>query len=175
MKRFSGVTLLGALYFTGCGYQFGYRAPAGVRRVAVPVFRNESFPLRREIEYELTRAVRQEIKKRTDLSIVGEEGADLVIRGVVRQFQEVPLAEGRFDELAESSIFVTVDVQLEDGRTGEVILRRPVSDSADFSLIRGQDLRLARRRAIDQIAEEILLLMEDWGPDVAPETEPVGS
>ena len=60
--RSNGALLLLVVALVGCGYTLGYRRPEGVFNLAVPVFRNETFPLRREIEIELTRAVRQEFR-----------------------------------------------------------------------------------------------------------------
>ena len=38
----------------GCGYSLGYRAPTGVETIAIPIFQNVTFPLWREVEYEVT-------------------------------------------------------------------------------------------------------------------------
>lgn len=41
----------------GCGYAAGYRLPGGVEVVNVPVFDNQTFPLRRDVELDLTRQI----------------------------------------------------------------------------------------------------------------------
>ena len=69
----------------GCGYTPGYRTPGSVSTISVPIFDNHTFPLRREVEYDLTSAFRRQIQSRTALSIVDHGDADMV----VRTFEEV--------------------------------------------------------------------------------------
>ncbi len=73
--RFLLLLILSSL---GCGYSAGYKMPPGVIKLAVPMFENQTFPLRREIEYDMTRAVRQELELRTDAILVARGGEDAV-------------------------------------------------------------------------------------------------
>src|SRR5258705_6903152 len=92
------------LVLPGCGYTLGWRAPEGVSTVSVPIFQNATFPLRREIEFELTSAFRQELQARTALSLVDEHASpDLVLRGRIIEFREWVVAEGDRDQKTESS------------------------------------------------------------------------
>ena len=87
-----------ALAGGGCGYSLGYRTPPSVARIAVPIFDNQTFPLRREVELELTRAFREEIQSRTSLILTTEADADMVVYGTVNDFEERVVAEGPRDE-----------------------------------------------------------------------------
>ena len=150
------------LIFGGCGYSTGYKMPDGVHRLSVPTFANETFPLRREIEFDLTRAVRQELEIRTDIELVAFSRADHVLEGTVVSFSERVITEGPFDEVQESSINVTARVRLTRTGSGEVILDRKISDHAPFSVLRGQSIETARAEAINQIARRIVSELEVW-------------
>ena len=165
-----GATLLAlALVCSGCGYTLGYHMPEGVRTIAVPVFANETFPLRREVEYDVTRAVRRELEVRSDVRLTDSERADAVLEGTVVAFRQAVLTEkggdaredGR-DDAAESSIHVTVQVRLVRSRDGEVLFDRRISDHATFSSLRGETIDDARNQAIDEIAERVVADLESW-------------
>ena len=146
---------------SGCGYTLGYRLPEGMRRVSVPQFANQTFPLRREIEFDLTRAVRQEIELRSDAVLATRSGADGILEGTVLSFREGVLTEGALDTVQESSVQVQVRIVL---RTpdGNVLLDEIISDDVSFSTAAGESLEDARREAIDEIAERIVATLEAW-------------
>lgn len=154
-----------ALVCSGCGYALGYRMPEGVRTIAVPVFANETFPLRREVEYDVTRAVRRELEVRSDVRLTDRARADAVLEGTVVAFRQAVLTEDTEDDrdvAAESSIHVTVQVRLVRTRDGEVLFDRRISDHATFSRLRGETIDDARNQAIDEIAERIVADLEAW-------------
>lgn len=151
-----------ALVCSGCGYALGYRMPEGVRTIAVPVFANETFPLRREVEYDVTRAVRRELEVRSDVRLTDAERADAVLEGTVVAFRQAVLTEDNRDDAAESSIHVTVQVRLVRSRDGEVLFDRRISDHATFSSLRGETIDDARNQAIDEIAERVVADLESW-------------
>ncbi len=146
---------------SGCGYTFGYRLPEGMRRLSVPQFANETFPLRREIEFDLTRAVRQEIELSSDAVLATGSSADGILEGTVLSFQEGVLTEGALDTVQESSVQVQVRIVL---RTpdGNVLIDEIISDDVSFSTVAGESLEDARREAIDEIAERIVARLEAW-------------
>jgi hypothetical protein len=162
-----------ALLGPGCGYTLGYRTPPGVKTVAVPIFANATFPLRREVEFELTSSFRQELQARTGLRIVDETGSpDLVVRGRIVEFREWVIAEGRLDVKTESSVVARVDLSIENYLDGTL---RPaqVYDSEPFSIEAGESFAVGRARAIRKLAEKLVVALEDWqgeapagGPEV---------
>ena len=151
-----------ALWLAGCGYTFGYRVPDGASLIAVPLFRNETFPLRREVEFELTRAVKQELQIRSDVRVVSQTRAEGILEGTILSFQEGVLTEGALDAVQESSIQVRVRVRYIRTADESVILDQIVSDHADFSIAAGETLDVARREAISEIAERIVSRLEAW-------------
>lgn len=153
---------LSALAFCqGCGYRLGVQSPPGVYRIAVPTFTNQTFPLRRDIETELTSALRQEIQGRTALRLVVDGESDMTVYGWVREFRERVLAEGERDEKLESMISVRIDLRIEDYANGTV-REEVVVENQPLSISRGETVDAARRRAVDNLAEKILLKVESW-------------
>ena len=145
----------------GCGYAPGFQRPDGVETIAVPTFDNLTFPLRREVEHELTAAVRRELQSRSPLRLVASEHADLTLYGTVVQFDEYVVAEGRRDEKLESSIVLTVELLIEDYQN-HTVRRETVLQSEPISIAGGESFEAARGRAIDNLAERILILLEAW-------------
>jgi hypothetical protein len=117
--------------------------------------------LRRDIETELTSALRQEIQGRTALRLVVDGESDMTVYGWVREFRERVLAEGERDEKLESMISVRIDLRIEDYANGTV-REEVVVENQPLSISRGETVDAARRRAVDNLAEKILLKVESW-------------
>lgn len=145
----------------GCGYRLGVRTPPGVYRIAVPTFTNQTFPLRRDIETELTSALREEIQGRTALRLVSDGQSDMTVYGWVREFRERVLAEGELDEKLESMISIRIDLRIED-YVNKTVREEKVVETQPLSVSRGESIDTARKRAIDNLAEKILLKVEPW-------------
>jgi hypothetical protein len=146
----------------GCGYGLGYRTPPSVVRVAVPIFDNQTFPLRREIEYALTSEFRKAIQTRTELVLASEDDADMAIYGTIKDFQERVVAEGENDRKLESTVFIRVLLIVEDyqnarRREERVEVAEPLSTEA------GQPIEAATARAIQKLADRMLDAVEYWG------------
>jgi hypothetical protein len=150
---------------SGCGYHLGYQTPPGVRTVSVPIFQNDTFPLRRDVEYDLTSAFRQEIQARTSLRVIDESASpDLVVRGRILEFRERVVAEGPLDEVIESNLVALVELQIENYLDGTVETRR-AGNVEPFSIQAGESFEDGRRRAIRNIAEKLVVALEHWGGD----------
>lgn len=150
------------MLLTGCGYVAGYRMPPGVETLAVPMFDNRTFPLRREVEYDLTGAVRRELQLQTDARIVSSEAADAILEGTILSFDENVVVEGPLDSVQESSLSVQVRIRLLDRRSSRVLFEHIVSDQATYSVLDGETLEDARTEAIDEVAERIVAQLEFW-------------
>ena len=171
-RRFVWMTLSASGLLFGavsCGYSLGYHTPPSVHTIAVPIFNNDTFPLRREVEYELTSAFRKELQSRTALRLVSRESADWLVIGTIRQFNQRPISEGRRDRTIESNIYAVVQLVVEDRVEGT---RRVevVRKTEPFSIERGETFETGRRRAIANLAERMVTAIEFWGPEpgVAP-------
>lgn len=129
--------------------------------MAVPIFNNATFPLRREVEYDLTSALRKEIQTRTSLSLTDAGEADMAIHGTVREFREKLVAEGRVDQKTESSISIEVEVVVEDYLNARQ-WRERITVREPLSIQIGETFDAARSRAIGNLAEKILEQIEYW-------------
>lgn len=161
-SRILGVGLLLLVVTTGCGYTLGYRMPADIDDVCVPTFANKTFPLRREIEFDLTRAVRQELQLRSDVNIVSRSNSDALLEGTVLSFQESVLTEGPHDAVQDASIVVRVHVRLIRTADGSVLFDDIISDQQSYSILRGESVDDARFKAILSLARRIVVDLEVW-------------
>lgn len=161
--RFGAALLAAAaLGAPGCGYGIGFQPPPGVHTVSVPIFFNATFPLRREVEFDLTSAFRQEIQARSSLRIVDESSSpDLVVRGRILEFRERVVAEGRYDVKTESSIVAKVELRIENYLDGKLRVEM-ISDVEPFSIEAGETFQTGTQRAIRNIAEKLVVALEDW-------------
>lgn len=153
---------LAGMLTPGCGYTAGYRLPPGIETIAVPLFDNRTFPLRREVEFDLTGAVRRELQLQTDARQRSTETADAILEGTILSFDENVVVEGPLDSVQESSLSIQVLVRLLDRRSQRVLFEHTVSDQATFSVLDGETLQDARTEAIDEIAERIVAQLEYW-------------
>ncbi|MAW76265.1 MAG: hypothetical protein CMJ95_02585 [Planctomycetes bacterium] len=161
MKRFLALLLL-VCWIIGCGYSPGYRLPRGVQKISVPVFLNETIPFRRDIEFDLTRAVKRELQLRTEAHLVSEQSADAVLRGTVLDFRQGVLVEGSEGAIQEVGIVVRVALSLIRTRDQRLLLERVVEDMASFSGSAGESIEDARAEAVGEIARRLVAELEPW-------------
>ncbi len=153
--------ILAAAAPVGCGYTTGYGTPPGAETVAVPIFHNSTFALRRDLEFELTSLVRRELQARTSLRLVDSGHADLVVRGNIVEFAEERVVEARRNEKIESNVRAVVDLVVEDYVNGYRRVLR-VRDDQPFSPVSGETFEQGRRRALENLAERIVARIEYW-------------
>jgi len=153
------LTLAAAL--AACGYTAGVRLPEGVRRVAVPIFGNETF--RRGLEFDLTAAVARAVLDRTDVEVTTVPQAQALLRGRIVSATTPTLVEGNPDELLEASVLLTVEAELVEARSGRPLARLRLTDRAEIASVRGETRTDAFRESIDTIAERIVLGLAERG------------
>ena len=155
------IALLAALALSACGYTTGSLVSEQHRTIAVPIFDNTT--RRHDLEWEVTRAVVEEVQARTHLTVVPEDaGPDLVLSGTLVEVDEDTLSRRKFQRPRESAVFVTADIAVTDGRTGEeVVSRRRVTERESYSYLVNEDVRTAREEAVRALAERIVRQMEE--------------
>lgn len=121
------VALVGAgLSCTGCGYHVAGKAdalPTEMRTIAIPAFDN--LTTRYRLTQWLPEALGVELLRRSRYRVVADpQGADAVLRGAVISQQVAPLifdpSSGRASMV---QVYVRLQVQLQDQRTGQVVYR----------------------------------------------------
>ncbi len=152
--------LLAAL--SGCGYTAGFKMPEGIETIHVKVFENKTFY--RGLDFDITQALKREILARTDLKVVREKEADVVFSGTVDKVEEFVLREDINDIPQEMQIKLTISAVAKD-RAGKVLFQqKKLNRSVSYVIILGEDERLARSRALREVAEELVYrLAEKWG------------
>ena len=152
--------------FAGCGYMVGGGFDPQVRSVEVPIFETKSF--RRGIEVQLTEAVQKQIQLRTPFRVVKCD-ADTRLTGRVIDLRKSVLGETRQDDPRELQVNLVVEVIWEDLRGGRILAEQQVPigpellslrSQAEFAPEVGQSLATATQQSMNQLARQIVNLME---------------
>jgi hypothetical protein len=159
--RLTGFTILAAVLLSGCGYTTDTVWRKDIKTVAVPVFRTRS--LRRGHEFELTKAVTEEIMRRSGYTLANNRDADTILLGEINRLRTPVLVEDSQDRIYEYSVNVEMRLVWRDQRTGDVLYEGLVSESGDAVLSRGESLETARDEAFRELARVIVdKLLVNW-------------
>ena len=152
----------------GCAaYHLGNASlyPPEVQTVYVPMFESVSF--RRDLGERLTEAVMKEIEQKTPYKVVSDPNADSVLSGRISQESKRVVIGARTGDPRELQTQLTVQVSWLDNR-GKML--RPCPEiplppaltlgSGNVVPETGQSLAVAQQDAINQLAEQIVGLME---------------
>ncbi len=151
----------------GCGYMVGNPHPMGVRTIHIPTFTSDSF--RRDFELQLTEAVQKQVMQRTNFQIVPANEAESQLTGRIRNISKRPTNQNRYDDPRELELNLAVEVSWEHFATGEVLHQATIPvdahttrlvANASFAPETGQSLATARQTAIDDLARQIVSMME---------------
>ncbi len=153
---------------TGCenvdpaaGYTSKQLYRTDVRTVCVEMFQAETF--RRGIEYDLTRALAQQLELHSPYKVVADRRkADTVLYGTIGRVNETVLAQQReLDRPMINELTVFAKVTWEDLRTGERFLDdMPVRASGSCVKTLGAGVDSAAKEAAEHMALEIVQAME---------------
>ena len=145
-----------------CGYSSKSLLRSNVRSIYVPIFDNNTF--RRGYEFDLTKAVRDQILLRTRLNIVDKDEADSILFGKVSSVNENVIIEDTKDNIVESRVSIGVDIRWVDKRTGRTIIeRKNIKRPTEFIVRRNETLTSASSEAFVGVAQSIVETMEeDW-------------
>lgn len=170
MKRFMVnlfVLLMLSVNLPGCGYTVGNSYQPDVQTVYVPIFENQT--LRRGYEYQLTEAVQRKIQSRTPFRLAKGVEADTRLTGTIRKINKSVLGTTQNDDPRNLNLEFVVDVTWEDMRSGQILSQQQVPITADvvnlvsqasFAPEVGQSLATATQRVTDELANQIVQLME---------------
>lgn len=148
------------LALAGCAYSFRSPVPEHLSTVYVPTFENETREF--QLTQQLTESVINEFLNESRLELVGdEEGADLVVRGTIVDYEEEALSydPGRAadPDVFTRRVILTVDLKLEDRVQERTLWENPsLAEWGEFSEEQNEDREAGIGRAIEKIAEEIL-------------------
>ena len=160
--KHSGAAALLMLLAAGCSYTSKPMHPENIRTIHLPIFDNRTF--RRTLEFDLTRAIKTELLHKSDFRLADRESADTELSGEIVDIRENVLLEDLNDDTVQTSVTVTVDLIWRDLRTGRILLnRKGFSDTAELTMVRGENIGTATEEAFRDLAERVVdLLEEDW-------------
>jgi hypothetical protein len=153
--------------FTGCGYMVGNVYQSEIRSVHVPIFTNTTY--RREIEYQLTESVQKQIQQRTPFRLARANEADTQLTGRIVQLRKNRMSETANDDPRQLEYALYVEVTWQDLRTGKLLAEQQVPINADVVQLQsqvsfapeiGESLATATQTAVDQLARQIVDMME---------------
>ena len=152
-----------SVLLAGCGYSNTALISRDIKTVAVPIFQNDTFY--RGYEFGLTRALVEEIERKTHLKVVEErDRADTLLTGRITNAYERVLEEDRADQTMEKQITIVINFRWEDLRSGEVIKsRNNFRQTGEYIIPAGETLITAGSEVFGDLAERIVEQMEsDW-------------
>ncbi len=158
-RRFACMLVFFAL-ISGCGYSTKSLISRKINTIYIPVFGNYTF--RSGLEFDLTTALKDEIMSRTKLKIAGKDDADTILSGIIVTVYEGVHSSNAKDNIVESSVAITVNIRLTDRRTGRsLMVRDGISDTAEFIVSRGENVKTATQETLSGLAEKIVYQLEE--------------
>lgn len=163
----TALALACTLIVGGCGYMVGGTHAPEFRTVHVPTFASDSF--RRDVELQLTEAVQQQIQLRTPYRLAKPPHADTRLEGRIVSIDKRVENQNRFDDPRELELAIGIEVRWVDARSGQILGARefPVTaplaqliSQTSFAPESGQSLATATQQAVDQLARQIVGMME---------------
>jgi hypothetical protein len=178
---FGALLAAAGLFLGGCGYHAGFLIPADVHSIHVRVVGNDTFwheavksdnlPGAGEpassrpaytMELDLTERIKNEVVRRTPLTIAPEERADSILEATIRKVQPTVLVRDVYDNVSAENVTIVVDFTWKDRRTGRVHAEgRNISRPTTFTVGRGETFTSATRTSFDFIAEQIVERMQE--------------
>jgi len=148
----------------GCGYKAGFNLPPHLRTFAVNTFTNKT--LEKDLDFEFTQALIQEILAKTQLRVARPEVADLVINGEIDELDRQTILDRRYGEKVVVSHVLYVNVEMLDRQNEQVFFQgRRISREADYNVHLGETPRKAREEAVRELARRVVsMAFERWPP-----------
>jgi Lipopolysaccharide-assembly len=163
---------MAALVVWGCGYttdraaQFRTENASArpIRTIAVPIFQSREF--RRDIELQVTEALKKRIEAETPYKLANQNLADTVLTGEVLEVRQGTIGRDFVNvRPRETAATLVVRWQWKDLRTGEILVDRPrFVHTVDYIRPVGEDFYHAMQRASNEMAERIVeqMLDDNW-------------
>ncbi len=144
---------------SGCGYSQKSLIDRKINTIYISIFENNTFV--RGIEFDIAKAVKDEIMSRTSLRIVQKDSADVIMTGEIGGSAQAALSQSK-DNIVESSVSISASVTLLDTRTGRS-MGGGAGGGASFIVDRGENVQSATEEAIAFLARDLVnQLEEEW-------------
>ena len=137
VSRFLYVLIYSVL-FSSCGYHlvgYGSALPQHIRTISIPVFKNTS--PEPNIHRDATDVVRQVFIRDGRLKLVGTRKADLLIRGVITDYQLRAVSFSSKDTAEEYIVRLGVQVEAYDQIKNKILLNQKFTTQWDYRATSG--------------------------------------
>lgn len=160
VRRLSSAALLLAA-LTGCGYSSDGLFRKNVRTVHVETFATKEF--RRDLEFQLTEAVKKRVGMDTPYRVAAKDKADTLLKGEVLEVRQAAFAPDFLTrQPRDTQLTLVIRMQWQDLRNGELYAdERLEVQSVDYLPAAGESEKYAEDRAIDRMAAKIVRRMYD--------------
>lgn len=144
---------------SGCGYTQKSLIDRKINTIYISIFENNTFV--RGIEFDIAKAVKDEIMSRTSLRIVQKDSADVIMTGEIGDSVQAALSQSK-DNIVESSVSISAKIELLDTRTGRV-MSVGAGGGGSFLVDRGENVQSATEEAVANLARNLVnSLEEEW-------------
>lgn len=114
----------------------------------------------RQVEFDLTEQIAQEILSRPGLHLTSREDAEILLEGRVTRVNQGVLSEDPSRTLTARTTTIAVTIVVRDGRTGEVLGEHELNRTADFVPDLDETLESARVDVYRYLARDIVRVLE---------------
>ncbi len=163
-RRVSALAVCGfALLMCGCGYRSDKLFRPDIQSVYVDMFESKEF--RRDLEFQLTEAVKKRVSLETPYRVAAREKADTILVGEVLEERQASFApDFRTRRPRDEQLTLAVRVQWKDQRNGRILMdQKELLQSVDYLPPAGESEKFAQQKAIDKLAARIVAKMyDDW-------------
>ena len=150
----AGLTALALILLSCCGYSTRSLMPEYLQRIHVDLFENRT--LKPGLDEVATNAVIEAFRSGSNLRIVDESGADLVLEGGVSGYTKNPHTYTSDQTILEYKITIKYSVRCVDKVRNEVFWEGDVSDWALYETDEDQAILEAAKKAAERLVTNIL-------------------
>jgi len=115
------VVLVVGIMITGCAYKAEYNLPPHIKKIAIPIFGNDTYEY--GAENSLTDAVIESFLTDGRLKVVSLKHADAVLQGSVSGYGKDVLSYDDYDVAEEYRVYIKANITLKDLTTGETLFK----------------------------------------------------
>lgn len=153
------VALAMGLVPSGCvTLQRGGIFPPDRDEIFVEYFDNATFF--RNVEFELTERLVEEILSRPGLQLTSKENAEIILTGRILGVNQSVLSENPERQVTAGSATVSAVIEVRDARSGEILMTKRLSQRGEFVPSFDESQLAARRQALAFLARDILRELE---------------
>jgi len=172
--------LIAPLVMGGCGYHWSDNAGPGpapdpdyawkglyrqdVKTVAVPIFINRTY--HRGVEFNLTKAVINQLESRTPYKVVPKEQADTILEGQIIDVEVHTQSRSQTAGIPQEQLYIViVNFTWKDLRTGQILVtRHSFGQTAPYYPTLGEEQFAGSQENLERLGLAIVEeLQADWG------------